>query len=331
MFCKEKFFNNLKMSNSILIVGLAFFVLHGCGSAKKHITIGTGGITGVYYPVGGAICELVNKKIPGSSIKASYESTGGSVFNVNAVLNRDMDFGIVQSDRQYQAYKGESEWKEKGAQTNLMSVFSLHSEAVTLVASVQSGISSVSGLKGKRVNIGNPGSGQRQNAIDALLVGDLKLSDVQSEEVKASEAPILLQDGRIDAFFYTVGHPSGAIKEATSGTVKVRLVPIIIGEDLLTENPFYASTEILTSHYPQAEMETTNSVKTFGVKATLVTRAEMSDELVYKLVKVVMENLETFKKIHPALADLTVKNMLEGLSAPLHPGAIKYYKEKNWK
>lgn len=329
MFYRYNFFTNLMTSNFILITGLAYFVLSSCSPAKKYITIGTGGITGVYYPVGGAISELVNKK-SSSGIKANYESTGGSVFNVNAILSGDMDFGVVQSDRQHQAYKGISEWEKKGPQTKLKSVFSLHSEAVTLLASVDSGILSVRDLKGKRINIGNPGSGQRQNAIDALIDSGLTLDDIQTEEVKASEAPGLLQDGRIDAFFYTVGHPSGAIKEATSGTTKVRFVPIIVGEELLTNNPFYAHTEVTMSHYPQAEGEA-DSVATFGVKATLMTSVDVSNEVVYQLVKVVMENLEEFKKFHPALANLTAQNMLEGLSAPIHPGALQYYKEKGWK
>ena len=329
MFYRKKNVENLRVIKFILLMGLTSLLLGSCGPGKKHITIGTGGITGVYYPVGGAISELVNKK--STDIKANYESTGGSVFNVNAVLNGDMDFGIVQSDRQYQAYKGINEWEAKGAQTNLRAVFSLHTEAVTLVASVDSGINSVESIKGKRVNIGNPGSGQRQNAIDALAASGLTLNDIEKEEVKASEAPGLLQDGRIDAFFYTVGHPSGAIKEATSGVTKVRLVPIFLGEELLANNPFYAKAAIAISHYPQAEAETTERVATFGVKATLVTHRDISDEVVYQLVKAVMENLNEFKKIHPALTNLTTGNMLEGLSAPVHPGALRYYREKGWK
>ncbi|MBC7360646.1 MAG: TAXI family TRAP transporter solute-binding subunit, partial [Desulfacinum sp.] len=125
------------------------------------VTIGTGGITGVYYPTGGAICKIVNNKRDQYGIRCTVESTGGSVFNINAVLAGDLEFGIAQSDRQYQAIKGEAEWQDKGPQQDLRAVFSIHPEAITLVAAEDAGIKSVQDLKGKRVNIGNPGSGQR--------------------------------------------------------------------------------------------------------------------------------------------------------------------------
>ena len=187
----------------------------------RFVTIGTGGITGVYYPTGGAISRMINQKRKEYGIRCTVEATGGSVFNVNAVMSGDLDFGIVQSDRQYQAWNGMAEWKDKGPRKDLRAVFSIHPESVTLVAAEDSGIRSIQDLKGKRVNIGNPGSGQRQNSIDALTAAGIDYEkDLYVEQVKAAEAPGLLQDGRIDAFFYTVGHPSGAIKEATAGKRK---------------------------------------------------------------------------------------------------------------
>jgi len=290
------------------------------------VTIGTGGITGVYYPTGGAIAKMINKKKKEYGIRATVESTGGSVFNINAVLSGDLEFGIAQSDRQYQAVHGLAEWKDKGPQKDLRAVFSIHPESVTLVAAVDAGIKDIKDLKGKRVNIGNPGSGQRQNAIDALeAVGLNYEKDLKAEGVKASEAPSLLQDGRIDAFFYTVGHPSGAIKEATSGARKVRFATITGIDTLLKKYPYYAKSVIPIKFYPGAEND--KDVETFGVKATFVTSAKMPDEIVYAITKEVFENFESFKKLHPAYSVITKESMLEGLSAPLHPGAIKYYKE----
>ncbi len=292
------------------------------------VTIGTGGITGVYYPTGGAICKIVNKKRKEYGIRCTVESTGGSVFNVNAVMAGDLEFGIVQSDRQYQAVHGLAEWKDKGPQKDLRAVFSIHPESVTLVAAVDAKVNKIQDLKGKRVNIGNPGSGQRQNAIDALTAVGLDIKkDLMAEQVKAAEAPGLLQDGRIDAFFYTVGHPSGAIKEATAGARKVKLVDVTgPGIDkLLKKYPYYAKATIPIKFYPGAVNK--KDVVTFGVKATFVTSAKVPDEIVYAITKEVFENFETFKKLHPAYEVLTKKNMLEGLSAPIHPGALKYYKE----
>ena len=296
--------------------------------ATKYVTIGTGGVTGVYYPTGGAIGRIVNKKKDEYGIRVTVESTGGSVFNVNAVMSGDLEFGIVQSDRQYQAVNGLAEWEAKGKQEKLRAVCSFHPESITLVASVESGAAAIEDLKGKRVNIGNPGSGQRQNSIDALnSVGINFESDIKAEGLKAAEAPKMLQDGRIDAFFYTVGHPSGAIKEATSGRSKVRFISVEgAGLDaLIAENPFYAKAFVPVALYPQAE--NTEDVPTFGVKATFVTSADVPDDVVYAITKEVFDNLEDFKKLHPAYAVLTKENMLEGLSAPLHPGALKYFQE----
>lgn len=326
-----------------LMVALAFVACGGEDKAQTgeetkaeapakttYVTIGTGGITGVYYPTGGAIARIVNKKRDVYNIRCTVESTGGSVFNVNAVMAGDLEFGVVQSDRQYQAIKGEAEWKDKGPQTDLRAVFSIHPESVTLVSAVDAGIKTIADLKGKRVNIGNPGSGQRQNSIDALdAVGINYETDLTAEGVKAAEAPGLLQDGRIDAFFYTVGHPSGAIKEATAGARKVMFAPITGIESLLEKYPYYAKSQIPVSLYPGAVNDA--DVDTFGVKATFVTSIKVPEDVVYAVTKEVFDNFEDFKKLHPAYAVLTKEGMLEGLSAEIHPGAMKYYKEVGMK
>ena len=319
----------------IISLALIFGIVMFMGTAPadvqaktKFVTIGTGGITGVYYPTGGAIAKIVNKKRKKYGIRATVESTGGSVFNVNAIMAGDLEFGVVQSDRQYQAVKGLAEWEKSGPQKDLRAVFSIHPESVTLVATVASGIKNIKDLKGKRVNIGNPGSGQRQNSIDALTAVGLDFNkDLKAEGVKASEAPGLLQDGRLDAFFYTVGHPSGAFKEATAGATKVVFVAIDGPgiEKLIAEKPYYAKSFIPVNLYPGAANK--ENVNTFGVKATFVTSAKVDDDIVYAITKEVFDNFEAFKKLHPAYQVLTKQGMLEGMSAPIHPGAMKYYKE----
>jgi TRAP transporter TAXI family solute receptor len=219
-----------------------------------------------------------------------------------------------------------AEWKDKGVQKDLRAVFTIHPESITLVAADDAGIKTMQDLKGKRVNIGNPGSGQRQNSIDALEAAGIDWkTDIKAEGVKAAEAPGLLQDGRIDAFFYTVGHPNGNIKESTSGKRKVHMVPITDVESLLSKFPYYAKAVVPMKFYPGASNE--GDVETFGVKATFVTSAKVPDDVVYAITKEVFDNFEAFKKLHPAYGVLTKKNMLEGMSAPIHPGAMKYYKE----
>ncbi len=293
---------------------------------KVFATIGTGGLTGVYYPTGGAISRIVNQKEAEYGLKVTVESTGGSVFNINAVLSGDLEFGIAQSDRQSQALKGEAEWSDRGPQEDLMVVCALHPESITLVAAEDAGIRSIEDLRGKRVNIGDPGSGNRGNAIDALSTAGLDWEkDIQAEQLKAVESAKLLQDGRIDAYFYTVGHPNGSVLEATSGTRKVRFIPITNVDDLIKEYPYYARSVIPKSLYPSATNE--GDVATYGVKATLITSAQVSEDIVYAVTKEIFDNLEDFKALHPAFMVLTKENMLEGNTAPYHPGALKYFKE----
>jgi TRAP transporter TAXI family solute receptor len=271
---------------------------------------------------------MINKKFDQYGIKVTVESTSGSVFNVNAVLNGDLVFGVVQSDRQYQAYNGLAEWSGLGEQTELRSVFSIHPESITLIASEKSGIREIKDLKGKRVNLGNRGSGYLQNSRDVLkAVGLGERDDLNAEYAKAVEAPGLLQDERIDAFFYTVGHPNSNIKEATSGRIKVFIVPIRGRsiDKLLGKYPYYAKSKIAHSSYPYAK--NTKDIETIGVKATFVTSKNVNERIVYAMTKEVFDNFEDFKSLHPAYNVLTKENMLSGLSAPIHKGALKYYKE----
>lgn len=321
---------------SILALFIALTFVFGIGpvdvqAKTTFVTIGTGGITGVYYPTGGAIAKMVNAKRKEYGIRATVESTGGSVFNINAIMSGDLEFGVAQSDRQYQAVEGIEDWKDKGPQKDLRAVFSIHPESVDLIAAVDANINSMDDLKGKRVNIGNVGSGYRQNAIDALEANGLNWEkDFHAESLKAAEAPGLIQDGRLDAAFYTVGHPSGYYLEATAGARKVKFVPIEKIEGLLKKYPYYAKAMTrVPEMYPGAAND--KDVPTFGVKATFVTSIKVPDNVVYAITKEVFDNFETFKKLHPAYVVLTKENMLEGLSAPIHPGAMKYYKEAGLK
>lgn len=317
----------------IMISALFFASCKGEGGAaqkKQFATIGTGGVTGVYYPAGGAISKMVNKKSDQYGLKVTVESTGGSVFNINAVMAGDLEFGIVQSDRQTQAWEGTDEWKDNGPQKKLRAVCALYPESVTLMAAVDAGINSIEDLKGKVVNIGNPGSGNRGNAIIALENAGINWeTDIKAEGLKASEAAKMLQDGRIDAYFYTVGHPNGSFKEATAGKRKVKFIPIDNIDKLLGKYSYYAKSVIPIKYYPNAENSA--DVSTFGVKATLVTSADVPDNVVYAVTKEIFDNLEDFKKLHPAFGVLTKENMLEGLTAPIHPGAMKYFKEAGLK
>jgi TRAP transporter TAXI family solute receptor len=295
----------------------------------SFVTIGSGDFTGVYFPTGLTIAKMINKKRSHSGIRATVESTRGSVFNLNAIMAGYLEFGLAQSDIQYQAVKGLAEWAKKGPQKELRAVFSIHHESVCLVAAVDADINTLTDLKGKKVNLGNPGSGQYQNAIDALQTAGINpKNDIDAERVKAAEAPILLQENRIDAFFCTVGHPSETLQNATTGDRKVRFIPITgpAIDQMVADKNFYTKTRIpVAQFYPDAQDAV--DVKTFGVMATLCTSSNISDHVVYTITKEVFDNFVEFKRQHPALGDLTKEDMLKGLTAPVHPGATKYFKE----
>ena len=311
---------------------LGFFFFTGPAPTNVHaeniVTIGTGAVNGVYYPTGKAIAKIVNKKGKEHGVQVKVESTGGSVFNVNAIIVGDLEFGIVQSDRQYQAWNGIKDWKDRGPQKKLRSICSFHPESIVLIAGDDTGIETLIDLKGKHINIGNLGSGSRGNAIDAMLSCGIEWRrELSAEGIRAADSAKLLQNGRIDAFFYTVGHPNESIKEATAGKRKVHFVPLTGDciDQLVAKWLYYAKAYIPISFYPMARNK--ENVETFGVKATFCTSADVPENVVYIITREFFNNLEDFKKLHPAYGALTKHNMLESLSAPIHPGAMKYYKE----
>ncbi len=293
---------------------------------QTFVTIGTGGVTGVYYPTGGAICRLVNKGRKEHGIRCSVESTGGSVYNLNTIAAGELDMGVAQSDWQYHAYHGTSKFEEQGPNKDLRAVFSVHPEPFTVVARADSGIKKFEDLKGKRVNIGNPGSGQRGTMEVVMQAFGMTVDDFKlASELKAAEQASALCDNKIDAMVYTVGHPNGSIQEAATSCDSVLVDvsgPVI--DKLVADNDYYRKAVIPGGMYRGTDTDT----KTFGVGATFVTSAKVPDDVIYNVVKAVFENFDQFKKLHPAFEVLKKEEMIkDGLSAPLHPGAIKYYKE----
>ena len=293
---------------------------------SKFVTIGTGGVTGVYYPTGGAICRLVNKTRKEHGIRCSVESTGGSVYNLNMIAAGELDMGVAQSDWQYHAYNGTDQFKDQGPNKDLRAVFSVHPEPFTVVARADSGIKTFKDLKGKRVNIGNPGSGQR-GTMEVVMKAygwtndDFKLAS----ELKSAEQSQALCDNKVDAMVFTVGHPSGSIQEAATSCDSV-LVEVAGPEidKLVEENAYYRTATIPGGMYRGTDTDT----KTFGVGATFVSSTKVPDDTIYYVVRAVFENFDEFKKLHPAFENLKKEEMIkDGLSAPLHPGAVKYYKE----
>jgi len=295
---------------------------------QRFITIGTGGVTGVYYPAGGAICRLVNRDRAKTGLRCSVESTGGSVANVNLLKSSEIEFGVAQSDVQFNAIKGMGQFKD-GAFSDLRAVFALHPEPFTVVTRKESNITKFEDLKGKRFNVGNPGSGTRASMEELLGAMGWKMSDFSlASELRPDEHGPAVCDGKIDGFFYAVGHPSANIQDPTT-ICGARLVSLSgpAVDKLVKERPYYAVATIPGGMYPNNP----NPTNTYGVQATVVSSSKVPADVVYAVVKAVFDNLDEFKKLHPALAVLKPEDMIKnGLSAPLHEGALKYYKEKGW-
>jgi hypothetical protein len=314
----------------VAAVGAAIAVPLGTAQAQqKYITIGTGGVTGVYYAAGGAICRLVNKDRKSHGIRCSVESTGGSVFNINTIKAGELDMGVAQSDVHYNALKGVNQFKDAGPYKDLRAVMSLHPEPFTVLSRKELNVKAFNEFKGKKFNVGNPGSGTRASMEELLGAMGWKMSDFGlAAELKADEHGPALCDGKIDGFFYAVGHPSANIQDPTT-TCGAKLVPLTgpAIDKLVKQHSYYAYATIPAGLYPNNPQET----KTYGVLATFVSSAKVPADTVHAVVKAVFDNFDEFKKLHPALAHLKPEGMIkDGLSAPLHDGAVKYYKQKGW-
>ncbi len=317
---------SFKKTLLLATASVVFALVAGIAVAAEFITIGTGGVTGVYYPTGGAICRLVNKDTKEHGLRCSVESTGGSIYNLNTIAAGELNMGVAQSDWQYHAYNGTSKFADQGPNKKLRAVFSVHPEPFTVVARADSGIKTFADLEGKRVNIGNPGSGQRgtmEVVMEAL--GWTKSSFLLASELKSAEQASALCDNKVDAIVFTVGHPNGSIKEVTTTCDSV-LVPVTgpAIDKLVKENDYYRDAVVPGGMYRGSDSDT----KTFGVGATFVSSTDTPADTVYAVVKAVFENFDEFRNLHPAFSILDKKQMIkDGLSAPLHDGAVRYYKE----
>ena len=321
---------NQKIRVSLLSCALAGVLNITAASAQERfVTIGTGGQTGVYYTAGQSVCRFLNRAEAQPPIKCNAPSTAGSVTNIVSLQKGEYEFGFIQSDHQHKALKGLAPFDKDGPIEGLRAVFSLQTEILTVVAREDSGIKSFDDLKGKRVNIGVPGSGSRDTFDEVMKARGWSNADFAlAGELKPAEMASALGDNNLDVITYVVGHPSGAIQEALTN-VKAQLIPVQGPEieKFLHGAGYYTAAEIPAGLYPGVD----EPVPSIGGKAVLAATTETDPDVVYQLVKAVFDNLERFKRLHPAFADLQAKDMIRvGLTAPLHEGAQRFYKEKGW-
>lgn len=314
--------------SAVLAVLLGFCLAFGvpCAAAEKFVTIGTAGELGVYYPAGGAICRFIKRGTREHGIQCLVQATKGSVYNLKALQDGTLNLALAQADWVYHAWHGSREFAQNKADTELRTVFTLHTEAFTVLARDGSGIAKVRDLAGKRIGIGDDGSGMRATAEGFIAAEGWKDDSFAAMiPLKAPDQAAALCSGRVDALLSTIGHPNGGMQEITT-RCKTHLIsvegPEIVG--LLKKNPYYVNVTVPGGMYPG----TPKAIHTFGVKAALMTTTRMSDEVIYQIVKAVFDNLDNFKTLHPVFSTLDKNAMAtQGIIVPLHPGALRYFRE----
>ncbi len=321
----------------LFAAAICFFGIVDAPLAERNrfISIGTGGPAGTYIVVGQALCDLVNKDAAEQrergvdiTLKCLAPPSGGSSFNIRQIAIGGFTFALTQSDTQFEAYHASRPLKVKPL-PELRSVFAVYQEPVQVVVANSAPINSFPDLAGKRVNVGNPGSGTRDTVQSLMNAHGMALNDFgQTTQLTSTEYGPALCEGRIDAFATVTGFPARSVAAATNRCgARILDLNTDVESNLATETPYYEPATI-----PKGTYESTiEDVKTFGVVATLVTHERVGEGVVYDVVRSVMENLEELRKRHPVLSDLDPEEMIQhGLTAPLHPGAIRYYRERGW-
>jgi TRAP transporter TAXI family solute receptor len=307
-------------------VVLALLAVSCAKEEQPSFLIGTGGLAGNYHSVGVALRRILANEPATSELRFDERTSSGSASNINAIAKGEIQFGIAQADHQYQAVNGLGEWSESGSQTELRAIFSMYADAVTLVAGADTDIRSIEDLAGKRVDIGAPGSGTQSNAIDGIRAAGIDLrADIEVSQANVDDRLATFMGGEIDAFFYTVGHPNTEIKFATFSVRGARIISLNNIDSMTSTNPFYSRVSIPSGTYPMARHD--GDVETIGVYATLLTSAHVSEDVVYAVTKAVFENVESSTDFRSEFQALLTGQYSKGLTAPLHPGAVRYYRE----
>jgi TRAP transporter TAXI family solute receptor len=330
---EERTMKAKKLLIAFLAMATAASMVAGCGGgggdkkaadsgAKKFINIATGGTAGVYYPLGGALADILNKNVKGAN--ASAQSTGASVANVNMLKDGKVDIAFIQNDIAYYATKGEEMFKGKQVK-NLKGLATLYPETIQIVTTKETGIKTVADLKGKRVAVGAAGSGAEANARQILEMAGITYKDITPQYLSFGEASSALKDGNVDAAFLTSGFPTAAVQDlATQHDVVLLAVDKDLADKLIKKYPYYTKTVIPAKTYNKLDVD----VPSIAVKCMLVVTDKMSDDLGYEIVKALYTHLDRMKAAHSIAKLITKESATEGMSIPLNGGADKYFKEK---
>ena len=294
------------MKKSLLItIAAVSLLLASCAPAKKNYIIATGGTSGTYYPFGGALANIWNTKIENMNVTA--QSTGASAENLRLISKGDAEFATVQNDVMDYAVKG-----------------TMYEEVVQIAARKDSGIKTIADLRGKRVSIGDAGSGVEFNAKQILEGYGITFDDIKKNNLSFKESGEGLQNGTLDACFITAGVPNAALQELafTNGLI---LIPVDGAEadSICAKYGFYTKTTIPGGTYKGTDSDTA----ALAIKCTIAVNANLDEATVYQMTKALFENLDEFGKGHAKGKEVTLEKAVTGVSVDFHPGAAKYYKE----
>ncbi|MEZ5661225.1 MAG: TAXI family TRAP transporter solute-binding subunit [Burkholderiaceae bacterium] len=292
---------------------------------QRLVTIGSGEFGGVYFPAAGALCRLLNRETGRHGIRCVAEPSRGSLQNVADLIDDRTDFGIVQTDIQADAVQGRGRFAIQGPQRQLRALFALHAEPITVLARLDAAGADFTDLLAHRVALGQPASGTR--ATLSMLLEALSIKESEFAEVR-DYGPLMagnaLCENRIDAFAYVVGHPNHLVR-GVSESCAIRIVAIrgSAVSALLADRPYMTPAKVPGGLYVGVD----EPVSTIGVRASLLTTERTSERMAYELTRAVGENLAALGELHPALAGLRIEDLRAGLTAPLHPGAARYFAE----
>lgn len=293
---------------------------------SQLVTISAGQEGGVYYPAAGVICRLLHQERERHGIRCAVDLTQGSVENVENLTAGRSDMGIVQTDVQFAVVNRLGDYATEPDQTPLRSLFSLHAESVTIVSRLDAKVNEFRDLMGKRVNVGEVGSGSFATANALMQAFGMSTTDLRRQmNSAASEAATALCENQIDAMILVVGHPNRAVKRV-SESCAVKLVPVNgpVVDELLALKPYFSNTTIPAGTYIGQDED----VQSLGVRASVLTTQDLPDNLAYEVTRAVVSNNELMRRLHPAFATLDLLQMVQGNTAPWHPGALKYFNER---
>lgn len=314
----------MKKTAKFLIIGVAIALLSGCSAnqTKSNLILATGGTSGTYYPLGGAMAQIWNSKITNMNVTA--QSTGASAENLRLLNKGEAELGIVQNDVMDYAFNGIASFEGEKL-SNFSVIATLYPEVVQIAATTESGIKTIEDLKGKRVSVGDAGSGVEFNSQQILEIYGLTFDDIKKSNLSFKESGDGLQNGTLDACFITAGVPNAALQELAMSRELV-LIPIDQehADTLIEKYGYYTQTIIPKDTYK----DVTEDISAVSIKATLAVNKKVSDDVAYNITKALFENLDELGSAHAKGKEISLEEAVKGISVDIHPGALKYYKEK---